>query len=180
MRTTGAKRSAAYHACVRLMRELADLEAKGMSETAQDELVRHSLEETWFQMSNSEQGIVDALSADLRFLEDPKPLGPTPGPAEQTAFSVAERSESWDDVAALLRDYPTLAGGPVGAAVRARCWMALGEVDIALEFSLQSRRLERAQGSPGGISLLARRRELHQQSGARRFVGRPTLFEIAL
>jgi hypothetical protein len=67
---------------------------------------------------------------------DQNGLGPGPEPplALKETLLRAEKEEDWAQVSALLCEYPRLRTGVEGALLRARCWLALGEQEIAAEF----------------------------------------------
>ena len=165
-------RSPAWHESVHLLRELARLAERGLSQSAEARPIRESMEKLAADLSTHEEDLLDGLSADLWTLMETEPLGPEPGPGLAEDLRHAKATDDWAHVSALLRDYPRLAGGAEGALLRATCWAAHGERAIASEFAQHADRLLssalsrtelEARGSARGLATPATARSARSQ-----------------
>jgi hypothetical protein len=176
MSSLGPRLSNSYCESIRLLRQLARLAEDGQSQSPEAQRIRAAMEASWYGMSEEEQNLVDGLSADLWTLTEEDPLGPTPSDEGRRALQQAWAAARWQEVSALLRDCPRLAVGVEGALLRAQCWLALGEEEIAAEFTQHAARQLHAppRGAvPGAVA--ARRKELQARSGAQRRLAEPLL-----
>lgn len=174
MAAENTHRSAAFIASVGHLRALAWLSERGESQTEQGHALRLQLEGLWYKLTAEEQDLLESLSADLRTLVEQPPPGPEPIEQEKIDIQTAISAASWLEVLALLRECPRLSQGADGALLRAQCWRAVGEDQIAAEFYGQAQKLlMRGTAHTGAIA--ARRHELKRLSGVLRRDIRPLL-----
>lgn len=175
MMTAGnTQRSSAFITSVRHLRALARLSERGESQTEQGHAFRLQLEGLWYKLTAEEQDLLESLSADLRTLVEQPPPGPEPNEQEKLDMQAAISAASWLEVLALLRECPRLSQGVDGAHLRAQCWRAVGEDQIAAEFYGQAQKLL-VRGTVLAGVIAARRHELKRPSGALRRDIRPLL-----
>lgn len=151
-------RRAAYRKSVQLMRDLARLAERRVSQTPDAVPLRAALNDLWADMTEAEQDLIESLSADLWTLMENEPLGPEPDSKDQSRFRDAVNAQQWTQVSAFLRDFPRLATGIEGALLRAECWTAHGEMAIASEFALHASRLLRVRSLGAATSFVRSRR----------------------
>lgn len=174
-------RSEAYSNSVRLLRNLARLAERRLSQTPEAVPLRDALNDLWADMTEEEQDLIEALSADLWTLMESEPLGPEPESRHLSGFRDAVAGRHWTQVSAFLRDFPRLATGSEGALLRAECWTAHGEVAIASEFAMHASRLLLVQSVRApSFFVMSRRSELQRKSGAVRKGGSVPFLELVL
>jgi hypothetical protein len=119
---------------VQLMLEIADLELYGIGESSQANALEDEAERYWTLLSDAEQLLIRAISADMWFLSGTKLRGRAPRDGEAEALAVAKSSGNWLQVASLLHESPALSSGVDGVALRAELWSALGQPKVARRF----------------------------------------------
>ncbi|MBY0231472.1 MAG: hypothetical protein K2W96_19480 [Gemmataceae bacterium] len=128
----------------RLLRELTEFERRGERETPAAEAVADRMDGPWGRLTETEEGRLRALSADLNDLLD----GTTKGVAMTLEQEAAWKAEARpllmavlagagdpDAVLLLLRKpYPASLPPGTVALWKARCWEALGDPETASAF----------------------------------------------
>jgi hypothetical protein len=94
-------------------------------------------EKLWYQLTDTETTILDAMSADLWYLSDGGPLkGPEPTDEGRVQFEQAKRDEDLLEIARSLHDCSKLASGVEGARIRLYLWRSIKQTEMARRFEV--------------------------------------------
>jgi hypothetical protein len=93
-------------------------------------------EKLWYQLTEVETTIMDAMSADLWYFVEGGPLkGPEPTDELQVRFEQAKRDDDLLGIAWSLHNCPKLAAGVEGARIRLYLWKSIGQEEMANRFN---------------------------------------------
>lgn len=131
-----------FSEAVRLQLDLYRLFQLGHPNSAEADEVRGELEHHWWQLNESEQSLLEGLSADLNNLNAERQLAEDSPAADQTdQFRHAVETNDWKCVLDLTRDNESQLSRSAAANIRGVAWMHLGFPSAALEFFQEMARL---------------------------------------
>ena len=120
----------------RLLDELSRLMAEGKGETNQADAIRDEMDAPWYKLSQEEIDRLRGVSADLYMIQDEEVYEPYEGTQGElrTALSEALRRLDYETILSLLRKGTPFLKPAQVAALRGRCYAALGHLETGLLF----------------------------------------------
>jgi hypothetical protein len=99
-------------------------------------------EKLWYQLTEVETIVMDAMSADLWYLAEGGPLkGPEPTLELRVKYERAKRDNDLVELAWALHECPKLADGVEGTRIRLYLWRSIGQQEMANRFNAMLGRL---------------------------------------
>jgi len=125
--------SADFAESIRLLLALHELFVRGQDASSEADAIRDAMDQPWYGMSDTEQHLVEQLSADLYTIGD-RSIAARPCGDRWTAFGRARAAGEWMEALVLLQEHPGLAPPVQRALLRAEAWRSLGVVDASILF----------------------------------------------
>jgi hypothetical protein len=122
---------------VDLLIKLADCNMSEDSGAVTPEMqdIEDRAEKLWYELTDTETTILNAMSADLWYLVDGGPLkGREPTDEFRVRFEKAKLENNLLEIARSLHDCSKLASGVEGARIRLHLWKSLGQVEMTRRF----------------------------------------------
>ena len=126
--------SSDFDESVRLLLVLHDLIAQGKGDDLEADQVRDQMEAPWCGMTDSQQELVNGLSADLYTIGGERERHGEPTGEATHGFERAVQHGNWDEALRLVRLAETTLPPDEVAFVRGICWMHLNQPSVAMRF----------------------------------------------
>lgn len=122
-----------------LLIKLADDSMNDDSSTVTPEMqdIEARAEKLWYQLTDTETTILNAMSADLWYLSDGGPIkGREPTDEGRVRFEQAKLDDDLLEIARSLHDCSKLASGVEGARIRLYLWRSIRQVEMTRRFEI--------------------------------------------
>jgi tetratricopeptide (TPR) repeat protein len=133
----------------KLLLQLHALDLQGRDDDADADALREQMSALWPDLNEQERSRVKELSGDLQDIAEGGVKSVCITPAERKSwgseFKHAYTTGDWDALLALLRHPPADVPASMVPFQQARCWEAMGDLEVALAFMREAERIDPGQ-----------------------------------